>query len=238
MAAEPSDPRRNVNEAHDIIQTAWIAEVGDPDEAPFSLPARQLLLAVSAFEGGFGTSHYANGAPTEDNWGAIHCPGQLGKQRIEPRGNELWSHCVLGVDQNVHGKFDVYFRGYPDGLSGARDFVRLMLKRGADVDTLNSGDSARLARQMYEKHYYGRKKGESHEDAIERYTVAIDASAKRIAKALGQPLHVARGGVAPGETEEGEPATNAEDGGESLIMLGVALFGAYLALRSLTRAMT
>jgi hypothetical protein len=183
--AEQPSKRRTVRMANEIFKQAWAKESKDP------LPdtTRQAYLAISAFEGGFGTSFYANGAPTQDNWGAIHC-----SKGASPKPGDLWNGCVMGVDANTDGKFAQEFRRYPDPISGARDFIRIVRRNGGTDAIMATGDPAAIAHAM--RTYYQGLDPSKAATSEAKYAGAIASNAKSNAKGLGETNLIIQGGAA------------------------------------------
>lgn len=200
------DPPRNAREAAPWLAVAWIAEMGD---APLPRATRQALLSISLFEAGWGNSHYPvkdpytgeiEKVPNDNNWGSIHCPGGGGEktpenplgQRLRPRGNDLWSHCVRGSDKlsRTGKRFITYFRGYDSPVDGAQDYVRILRPV---LDVMATGDAQKIAEAMKPVYRYG--------VTINEYAHAIDVSAPSVARSLGEPNLIARH-KAPAPTAE------------------------------------
>lgn len=186
--AEQPDTRRGVAEAAGLIREAWALETNG--EAPTEA-AVQVLLAISRFEGGFGTSFYRNGSPTQNNWGALHCP----TDRTTPKKSELWDGCTVGVDTGPKGDYVQTFRTYANGLLGARDFLRVVRRfPGGKTDVLNAGDANRIAEGM--KGYY------TEPTTPAKWGTAMLAASTANAKALGVE-NLVHGTAAESESEDG-----------------------------------
>lgn len=203
VSDEPSraQGRFSAQDAARVLDAAW--KIERPNEA-LSQTGRQMLLAIGQAESGLLKSKYANGQPVGNNWGSIHCPGQPGNQRETPRADELWSHCVQGVDRNKHGSVHVKFRDYLTPLHGARDFVRVVGQFVTSAQ-LNAGDARDVAVAMGppedgRARYYGQAKGESVVDAQNRYTKGIVSNARSVARQLGESQLVEDGGAGTGSS--------------------------------------
>lgn len=184
-------------EAREVLRRAFALR---GMESP-TLAELQATQAIGRFEGNYGSGI----AGAYGNWGAVQC----GTKAPCPPG------CVEHVDHDAQGKaYRGCFRVYPSHEAGAADFLRELYRRAGVPDALKAGDATAIAEAMRATGYFEAK--------ASTYALAIEKNAAHVAKALGEPLRVRRGGgLVPVEPPPGDD--DGDDLDVALGLIGVAL---------------
>lgn len=175
--------------ARGVLQGAW--PLVTPD-AP-TLPELQLIGAVAAHEGGYGTQLPRN------NWAAAVCAGTLHPPC--PDTCFVWKDSSPGK-----GYEDRCFQGYASPEDGAAAVVRLLtIKRPGAWAAARAGDTDAFSAAMYHTGYY---EGFSTDPAknIADYAGALDPLVREIAAANGEPVAAFRAGQVTPSPPDDSPA--------------------------------
>ncbi len=159
------------------LSEAWNQVFGDFP----TLAEIQLVQAVARGESNYGQAPFRNLQTGEsavlNNWGAI----QSGRVPCGPDGFEATDHHADGTP------YQVCFRRYPSAAAGAAHFLKVLLVDRPSVrEAIATGSVDATAEHMHATHYF--------ELAAEKYADAIWNNANAIARNLGEPLAVHRGG--------------------------------------------
>lgn len=188
-------------EARDVVRQAFAArELPAPTMAEL-----QGVQAIGRFEGMYGSG--IKGAT--NNWGAVHC------NAVPPCPED----CAPGKDSHPDGqKYAICFRVYADPVAGAADMLRELYRRKGVPEAMKAGDALAVAHAMHKARYF--------EAPPKLYAQAIERNAAKIAKSLGEPHVMVRGG---GKVQP--PADDDGGGGALLLWLGLGTVVAWRTLR-------
>lgn len=181
------------------FRAAWRQRAAAGKLSPAEPPeqALQAIQAISWFESNYGNPSNPPQWKGSHNLGAIHhpthpfppCPPDAFEWRdYDPRQKKLVPFC---------------FQTFPDFVSGANAYLKILLKPRTLQAILTSNDADIIALAMYDDSYFvgmkepgnpdERRKVNSHD-----YARGIDRAARTVAPAVGEPLMVeARGGFVP-----------------------------------------
>lgn len=165
-----------VHDGKAALEQAWREQHGSQS---LSDNARTLLLGVAWSESNFGRVGTMEGT---NNWGAIQCTEAFRKEHAGQRGFECFQH--LDHDYDGHA-IRPWFRGYPNQLEAARDFLRFIW-RGEVPAAAESGDPAAMARAMWGLRYYTGTKG-TPEERQDAYAKLLGGGTAFVRSALAQP---------------------------------------------------
>lgn len=177
--------------ARDILTQAWAQRY--PDGPAPTLQALQSAQSVALLESGYGKFE-PYGSTGARNWGSVQC-GKLPTDGVCPCQGILWKDTRPNSD-GTSTPYEVCFRAYDSDVDGAADLLRHL---GPDLRpktfaALQTGDAEQISAAMYDERYY-QGFGATREARIEGHIKAITKRAEEIAKALGEPLVVVRGGT-------------------------------------------
>lgn len=167
--------------AREVLRFAWARQFGESAD----LPTLQAVQAIALHESGYGYAlKTPEGAPSY-NWGSIQCgAGWKAVDCLTPQ--TCPAGCFAHQDTNAKGVcYVACFRQYPDPVSGAKDFLRVLCgvpSRARVRACIGYGNSTVIAREMRASGYF--------EASVKSYAAGIGNRAKQIATALGEPVYV------------------------------------------------
>lgn len=132
-------------QAHDIIQAAWIKR----GLAPLTENQIQAAMCVARFETQYG-SGWKKVMAGSNNWGAI----QAGKPPAKPGYSRLFmdTHPTAG---GANIPYEICFREYPTPEDGASDFLRvLFVRRPSVLAAADRGSIQAVAEAMHGTGYF------------------------------------------------------------------------------------
>ena len=179
----------NHRQARTDLMAGWAK--ARPGEAP-SLAALQVVQAIGAHEGGYGTT-WAGDMVGSFNWGAITCGGG----HSDGAGGYV---CPAGCAPNVDSKptaggqvkYTTCFRRYASSADGAAGLVAFLAARPRIWTVIGSGDLDAITWAMRQEKYFLGFNANPRTSATQ-YANALAPQLQAIATANGEPLQVHRG---------------------------------------------
>jgi hypothetical protein len=166
-----------VHDANVALEQAWCEQHGAARVLSYN--ARTVLLGVAWSESNFGRAGTMAGT---NNWGAIQCTDAFRRAHPGAPGFECFQH----LDHTYDGQpIRPWFRGYPNQLEAARDFLRFLWCGGVP-EAAESGDAHAMAVAMWGLRYYTGTRG-TPEERQAAYAKLLAGGIAFVRSALAQP---------------------------------------------------
>jgi hypothetical protein len=183
--------------AREVMLSAWRNRYGTEP----SLAQIQSAQAIALLETSYGRGWPTAEGNAANNWGAVQCP-KLPQDGVCPCDG--WLHKDSYPTANGSVEYAVCFRRYPSPEAGADGVLANMSPKARPKTwaAMATGDAVALSTAMYDEKYY-QGFGATREQRIEGHVKAVERSVAAIAKALNEPIAVARGGTSYGTSSGG-----------------------------------